>query len=90
VTGTVQPNVGVMYFDGVPVSNLPAACQAAASGTNPNAANPCLASAHIQQYITYQPASRYWTFQGIETGVYVLLAAALIAATIVIIRRRDA
>ena len=89
-TGTAQPDAGVMLFDGVPVSNLPAACQAAANSTNPSAANSCLASAHIQQYITYQPASRYWAFQGIETGVYVLLAAALVAATIAIIRRRDA
>jgi hypothetical protein len=35
-------------------------------------------------------ASRYWPFQGIETGIYVLLAAALIAVTFVIVRRRDA
>ena len=28
-------------------------------------------------FITYQPASRYWPFQGIETGIYLLLAAAL-------------
>lgn len=39
---------------------------------------------------TYQPASRYWSFQGIETAIYVVLAAALIAVTFVIVRRRDA
>jgi hypothetical protein len=37
-----------------------------------------------------QPASRYWPFQGIETGIYLLLAAALIAVTFAILRRRDA
>jgi hypothetical protein len=78
-----------MVYDGVPVSVLPKACQAAASGPNPNAAS-CLTSEHIRQFITYQPASRYWAFQGIETGIYVLIAAALIAATVTVIRRRDA
>jgi hypothetical protein len=29
-------------------------------------------------------------FQGIETGIYVVLAAALIAVAFVIVRRRDA
>ena len=41
-------------------------------------------------FATYQPASCYWPFRGIETGIYVLLAAALIAVTFVIVRRRDA
>jgi hypothetical protein len=79
-----------MVYDGVPVSALPAACRALASQPGPDAARGCLTAHHIQQYITYQPADRYWIFQGIETGIYVLLAAALIAATIAVIRRRDA
>jgi hypothetical protein len=40
--------------------------------------------------ITYQPASRYWAFQGIETGIFVILAAALIAITAIVVLRRDA
>jgi hypothetical protein len=36
-----------------------------------------------------QPSGRYWPFQGIETGIYSLLAATLIAVTFVIVRRRD-
>jgi hypothetical protein len=82
-----------MVFDGVPVTALPKACQAAAQEASPSgnaAASNCLTAHHIQQFITYQPASRYWTFQGIETGIYVLIAAALIAVTIAVIRRRDA
>jgi len=77
-------------LDGVPAANLPNACQAVANAGNMPATNRCLTSAHIRQFITYQPASRYWDFQGIETGLYILLAAALIAVTITIIRRRDA
>jgi hypothetical protein len=35
----------------------------------------------------YQPAARFWLFQGIETGVFVVLAAVLIAFAIRRIRR---
>jgi len=31
-----------------------------------------------------------WTFQGIETGIFVALAAALIAVTAIVLLRRDA
>jgi len=55
-----------------------------------NAVFSCMQSHGWRGFATYQPASRYWTFQGIETGIYLLLAAALIAATFVIVRRRDA
>ena len=33
---------------------------------------------------------RYWAFQGIETGIFVVLAAALIAVTAIVVLRRDA
>jgi hypothetical protein len=76
---------------------LPAACQAlvpgsptAKSGTSMNAVFSCMQAHGWRGLVTYQPASRYWPFQGIETGIYVLLAAALITVTFVIVRRRDA
>jgi hypothetical protein len=40
--------------------------------------------------IVYQPASRFWTFQGIETGIYVVLAALLLGLTFWVLSRRDA
>jgi hypothetical protein len=40
--------------------------------------------------MTYQPAGRYWTFQWIEFGIFVALAAALTAAAVIVLRRRDA
>jgi hypothetical protein len=49
-----------------------------------------LAAHGYRGFITYQPASRYWAFQGIETGIFVLLAAALIAVTAIAVTRRDA
>lgn len=33
----------------------------------------------IANYVTYQPASRYWTFQAIESGILLGLAAILLA-----------
>jgi hypothetical protein len=40
--------------------------------------------------VTYQPASRLWAFQGIETGIFVELAADLLAVTFWVLKRRDA
>jgi hypothetical protein len=37
-----------------------------------------------------QPASRFWAFQGIETGIFVVLAAVLLGVTFWVIKRRDA
>jgi hypothetical protein len=45
---------------------------------------------HIQLWVTYQPGSRYGLFQVIEFGWLIVLAAILIAATAVLIRRRAA
>jgi hypothetical protein len=43
-------------------------------------------SFHFQQTVTYEPASRYWAFQWIETGIY--LALALILAGLCFLRIR--
>jgi hypothetical protein len=80
-------------FNGVPIGSLPHACQslaAASSQSAQNAANRCLAAAGYHNFLTYQPASRYWAFQGIETGIYLAVALALLAVTFVVVRRRDA
>jgi hypothetical protein len=38
--------------------------------------------------VTYQPASRYWTFQWLETGIYLVLALAAALATYWSVTRR--
>jgi hypothetical protein len=68
---------GAINAAGQPVSNLPAACQAAFSGTKPTSPGPCMESRGIREAITYEPASRYWPLQGIETGIFLALALAL-------------
>jgi len=51
------------------------ACRAAASQT-------------FHLGVTYQPASRYWTLQWLETGIFVALAALAIGACYWWITRR--
>jgi hypothetical protein len=87
---TVRQGWGDLY------SALPAACQkvlpgpGAGKGASLNPVFSCMQAHGWRGFATYQPASRYWPFQGIETGIYVLLAAALIAVTFFVVRRRDA
>jgi hypothetical protein len=40
--------------------------------------------------ISYQPADRFWAFQGIEAGLFVLLAAAALGTAIWLLHRRAA
>ena len=66
---------------------IPAACQAPAPM---NSTIACIARAGYRSFTTYQPGYRFWPFQFIETGIFVALAAALIAVTFFVVRRRDA
>jgi hypothetical protein len=53
--------------------------------TNPRAlqgVSVCLHHHHISQYAIYQPAGRFWTFQGIETSIFLAVAAGLVAASV--------
>jgi len=59
-------------------------------GALPTQANlaSCVHRLGLHFVTTYQPASRYWAFQGIEFGIYVALAAALFLAAGWVVRRR--
>ncbi|GAA4534945.1 ABC transporter permease subunit [Amycolatopsis samaneae] len=58
-----------------------------ASGTFGDAAV-CLAKYNLHVDVSYQPTSRYWTFQVLETVVYLALSGVLLAFSLVRIRRR--
>jgi hypothetical protein len=68
---------------GHPVSATPAACQLSPGRSGHRGRGPgpglrqCLASHGIQVAVSYQPASRYWAFQWIETGIFLASALAL-------------
>ena len=77
--------------NGFPVAGIPGACHAYwTRGTASPQLFSCLSSHGYSQYITYQPAARYWPFQFIEAGIFAVLAAALIAVAFAVINRRDA
>ncbi|HEX5261444.1 MAG TPA: hypothetical protein VFW18_08195 [Gaiellales bacterium] len=42
----------------------------------------CLHHHHVLQYAIYQPASRFWTFQGIEASIFLALTLALVAISV--------
>jgi hypothetical protein len=48
----------------------------------------CLDAHHIYNVAVYQPASRFWLFQGIETAIFTGLAAVLLGAAIWWLRHR--
>jgi hypothetical protein len=79
-----QPPAGSSsyIFNGAPV---PAECAKALQ--NPA---PCMAAHGYRGYLAYQPADRFWAFQGIETGIFLVLAAVLLGVTFWVLRRRDA
>ena len=90
-SSTLSGSGAHLSIDGLPVNlaSLPSACRNLAS-QSPQKFFPCLTARGYHGFITYQPADRYWAFQGIETGIFVLLAAALIAVTAIVVLRRDA
>jgi hypothetical protein len=92
-SGTVAPGgARIGITDGpaigpnVPSVVIPTSCR----GPSDQAALACMQSAGFRQFVTYQPADRYWLFQGIEAGIFVALAAALIAVAFAVLYRRDA
>ena len=42
-----------------------------------SACDASIARLHLHQLVTYQPASRFWALQGIETGIFLAIAIAL-------------
>jgi hypothetical protein len=73
---------GGYEFNGV---SIPAVCQRFLQ--DPAA---CMTAHGYRAYLTYQPASRFWAFQGIETGIFVVFAAILLAVTFWVLKRRNA
>jgi hypothetical protein len=57
---------------------------------SPTSGEAAMARLGYRSFTTYQPGYRFWPFQFIETGIFVALAAVLIAVTFFVVRRRDA
>jgi hypothetical protein len=85
----IDQNTNGNALDGIPGTYLPASCAAPGRGAFAPPPSCTQALAHFREFLTYQPADRYWAFQGIEAGIFVALAAALLAVTAAILLRRD-
>ncbi len=59
-------------------------------GPNGNACDSWLASKHLRQLVTYQPASRFWALQWIELAIYLAASAALAGGCMWRLSRRRA
>jgi hypothetical protein len=66
---------------------VPAACQPS-TNAGPKACFSALAAKHLKQSVTYQPASRYWSFQWLEFGIFLTVAILLAWGCFWSIRRR--
>lgn len=81
----VDNNGSAVTNDGL-LSALPVNCRQYI-GTTRDQILSCVSAHGWREQIVYQPANRFWTFQGIETGIYIALACALVLAAFVLIRR---
>lgn len=90
--GRILPHDGPNITANVQASAVPSVCHSLLSQSQSHQGPllSCMQSAGFRQFVTYQPADRYWAFQGIEFGIFAVLAAALLAVTFVVVRRRDA
>ena len=84
---------GRFAFAGNPPTSL--VTQFCSSLSSAKAAGPdgfaqCLAQHGYTQWTSYQPASRFWPFQWIESGWLLALSVLLIAATVWLVQRRAA
>ena len=85
---TLGPD-GQDYTAGLSIQQVPVACRGNGQ-QGPALLNSCLASHGFHTQILYQPASRFWAFQGIEAGIFIVLAAALVAVAYRMVLTRDA
>lgn len=85
----LMPSDGTDIGHNVQVFMVPASCHQLLNQASPGPVLSCMQSAGFRQFVSYQPASRYWAFQGIEAGIFVALAVALLAVTYAVISRRD-
>ncbi len=88
-SGAEAPDVSVSS-GGVELLVPPAAC-IPTLGSGISRVAKCqseLAALHLRQSVSYQPASRFWPLQWLETAVYLVLAAALGGVCVWQVRRR--
>jgi hypothetical protein len=90
-SGARLPNVTIT-FSGAELTVPPKGCTftptAAVGRAGLHDCSSMLAAMHLRESVTWQPASRFWPLQFIETGIYLVLAAGLGWVCVAQLRRR--
>jgi len=87
-SGAQSPDV-VVTPGGPELTVLPKACLPTPGfGINGAACRTALGALRLRQSVSYEPASRFWPLQWIETGIYLVLAAGLGWVCVWQVRRR--
>jgi hypothetical protein len=76
-SGAVNAAGQPVNLDAVSASCFSQAPSAVKEGPSAPALWQCLQRRHVKAAVTYQPGSRYWPLQGIETGIFLALAVSL-------------
>jgi hypothetical protein len=78
----------------IPFADIPSACRAGIAAAGPDSLKltsvRCLAAHGFHETVTYQPAGRFWAFQGMEAAIFVVLAALLVLVAYRVVLSRDA
>jgi hypothetical protein len=80
---------GGRVLDEFSLQDVPAACKSSFIGGK-GISGSCLEAHGFRQLVAFQPASRFWAFQGLEASIFVVLAVALIAFAYWRVLTRDA
>ena len=86
VVSSYAINAAGQHFTALPASCFPASASAKFNGDP----GQCMDKLGIREVINYQPASRYWPLQLIETGIFLALALALAGFCFWLLGRRRA
>lgn len=87
--GGFRVHAGTLFYQGVGACHGKVPAASLRTGNISQAVlRACVASFHLRQVVTYQPESRYWSFQWIETGLFMALALLLSATSTWWVRRR--
>jgi hypothetical protein len=75
---------------GIDLGSVQQICSSLGPSTGPDspAMQQCISQNGIHVVATFQPYDRYWLFQGVESALFVVLAAALVGFSLWWIRRR--
>ena len=87
---STPPNSIRTYFGVIPAGSQVWQQLLQGSGISTHALIACMRNHGFTYIATYQPPSRYWAFEGIESGILLALAAVLVLAAVFRVRRMNA